>query len=143
MAIPSRQIGWSTTDNLLWQISKQLQYLTGILYNGTGTTTTTTSSTSTTTTTTTAPPAPGTLYLSSLSVINACAQTGTIYPITGVTYNTGTGLCDSVAMTSNDILGLAGNTTYYASDGTNARAGFKAGGAGVDLITFTGPCFAC
>ena len=27
MAIPSRQIGWSTTDNLLWQISKQLEYL--------------------------------------------------------------------------------------------------------------------
>ena len=53
MAIPSRQIGWSTTDNLLWEISKQLQYLTGILYNGTGTTTTTTSSTSTTSSTTT------------------------------------------------------------------------------------------
>ena len=27
MAIPSRQIGWGTEDNLLWQISKQLQYL--------------------------------------------------------------------------------------------------------------------
>jgi hypothetical protein len=41
MAIPSRQIGWSTKSNLLWQISKQLEYLTGILYKG-GTTTTTT-----------------------------------------------------------------------------------------------------
>lgn len=25
MPIPSRQIGWSTTENLLWQISKQLE----------------------------------------------------------------------------------------------------------------------
>jgi hypothetical protein len=57
MAIPSRQIGWSTKSNLLWQISKQLEYLTGVLYKGnTTTTTTTSSSTSTTTTTTTATP---------------------------------------------------------------------------------------
>ena len=42
MAIPSRQIGWSTKSNLLWQISKQLEALTGILYKGTTTTTTTT-----------------------------------------------------------------------------------------------------
>jgi hypothetical protein len=41
MAIPSRQIGWSTTDTLLWQISKQLEYLTRVTYNS-GTTTTTT-----------------------------------------------------------------------------------------------------
>lgn len=33
MAIPSKQIGWSTTDNLLWQISKQLQYLTQVTAN--------------------------------------------------------------------------------------------------------------
>ena len=43
MAIPSRQIGWSQKSNLLWQISKQLEYLTGVLYKGTTTTTTTTS----------------------------------------------------------------------------------------------------
>lgn len=42
MAIPSRQIGWSTTDNLLWEISKQLQYLTQVVANNTTTTTTTT-----------------------------------------------------------------------------------------------------
>jgi hypothetical protein len=41
MAIPSRQIGWGTTDNLLWQISKQLEYLTQVVANGTTTTTTT------------------------------------------------------------------------------------------------------
>ena len=42
MAIPSRQIGWNTTDNLLWQISKQLEYLIQVTANGTTTTTTTT-----------------------------------------------------------------------------------------------------
>jgi len=33
MAIPSRQIGWGTEENLLWQISKQLEYLTRVVYN--------------------------------------------------------------------------------------------------------------
>ena len=32
MAIPSRQIGWGTEENLLWQISKQLEYLTKVTY---------------------------------------------------------------------------------------------------------------
>jgi hypothetical protein len=36
MAIPSRQIGWGTEENLLWQISKQLEYLSGITYNSGG-----------------------------------------------------------------------------------------------------------
>lgn len=40
MAIPSRQIGWGTEENLLWQISKQLEYLIGVdqlsrIFNGT------------------------------------------------------------------------------------------------------------
>ena len=56
MSIPSRQIGWSTTDNLLWQISKQLEYLTNVVAQGntypTTTTTTTTVAPTTTTTTT-------------------------------------------------------------------------------------------
>jgi hypothetical protein len=56
MAIPSRQIGWSTKSNLLWQISKQLQALSGIMYARGNTTTTTSTSTSTTTTTTTVAP---------------------------------------------------------------------------------------
>ena len=30
MAIPSRQIGWGTEENLLWQISRQLEGLTGV-----------------------------------------------------------------------------------------------------------------
>ena len=32
MAIPSRQIGWGTEENLLWEISKQLEYLNGVAY---------------------------------------------------------------------------------------------------------------
>lgn len=42
MAIPSRQIGGSTTTNLLWQISKQLEELICVRSGGCGTTTTTT-----------------------------------------------------------------------------------------------------
>ena len=49
MAIPSRQIGWGTEDNLLWQISKQLEQLTNVTAkactNCTTTTTTTTAPT--------------------------------------------------------------------------------------------------
>lgn len=58
MAIPSKQIGWGTEENLLWQISKQLEALTRVVYNinGDTTTTTTTVTPSTTTTTTTAAP---------------------------------------------------------------------------------------
>lgn len=48
MAIPSRQIGWGTEENLLWQISKQLEYLTRVVYNINGNTTTSTTSTTTT-----------------------------------------------------------------------------------------------
>ena len=50
MAIPSRQIGWSTQSNLLWQISKRLELLIKVM-GANNTTTTTTSSTSTSTST--------------------------------------------------------------------------------------------
>jgi hypothetical protein len=33
MAIPSKQIGWGTEENLLWQISKQLEYLIRVTAN--------------------------------------------------------------------------------------------------------------
>jgi hypothetical protein len=48
MAIPSRQIGGSTTTNLLWQISKQLEELICVRTGGCGKPTTTTTSTNTT-----------------------------------------------------------------------------------------------
>jgi len=54
MSIPSRQIGWGTKENLLWQISKQLEQLIAVT-SKLATTTTTSSSSSTTTSTTTAP----------------------------------------------------------------------------------------
>jgi hypothetical protein len=53
MAIPSRQIGGSTTTALLWQISKQLEELICVRSGGCGTTTTTTTTVAPTTTTTT------------------------------------------------------------------------------------------
>lgn len=57
MAIPSQQIGWSQKSKLLWNISKQLEALTGVMgRNIPATTTTTSTSTSTTTTTTTLAP---------------------------------------------------------------------------------------
>jgi len=45
MAIPSRQIGGSTTTALLWQISKQLEELICVRAGGCGSTTTTTTTT--------------------------------------------------------------------------------------------------
>lgn len=53
MAIPSRQIGGSTTTALLWEISKQLEELICVRSGGCGSTTTTTSTDVPTTTTTT------------------------------------------------------------------------------------------
>lgn len=35
MAIPSRQIGWGTTDNLLWEISKQIESIGCVVACGT------------------------------------------------------------------------------------------------------------
>ena len=52
MAIPSRQIGWGTKSNLLWQISKQLERLICVTVNNCSTTTTSTSSTTTSTSST-------------------------------------------------------------------------------------------
>ena len=59
MPIPSRGIGWGTTENLLWQIAKQLEgiscQLCDLNNNFTTTTTTTTVAPTTTTTTTVEP----------------------------------------------------------------------------------------
>ena len=58
MAIPSRQIGWSTKSNLLWEISKQLEALTGVIGRNIPVSTTSTTTTVPPTTTTTTTPAP-------------------------------------------------------------------------------------
>jgi hypothetical protein len=59
MSIPSQQIGWSQKSKLLWNISKQLERLTGVVGRNIPSPTTTTTTTTvapTTTTTTTATP---------------------------------------------------------------------------------------
>ena len=70
MAIPSRQIGWGTEENLLWQISKQLESLTRVVYNIPNNTT----STTTTSTTTAAPSYSYFANYSSASGGGACYQ---------------------------------------------------------------------
>lgn len=59
MAIPSRQIGWGAEENILWEISKQLEALTGVVSKigviSTTTTTTTIAFTTTSTSTTSGP----------------------------------------------------------------------------------------
>jgi hypothetical protein len=42
MAIPNKQIGWGATENLLWNISKQLERLIQVTGSLNSTTTTTT-----------------------------------------------------------------------------------------------------
>lgn len=46
MAIPSKQIGWGTQENLLWEVAKQLEALTGVI-SKIGQTTTTSTTTAT------------------------------------------------------------------------------------------------
>jgi hypothetical protein len=72
MAIPSRQIGWSTEDNLLWQISKQLEQLTNV----TAQSCTNCTNCTTTTSTTTLPPYK--VYTALLERTGAVAPTSTI-----------------------------------------------------------------
>lgn len=45
MAIPAKQIGWSTKENMLWQISKQLERLIQVAGKNTTPVTTTTTTT--------------------------------------------------------------------------------------------------
>jgi hypothetical protein len=56
MAIPSRGIGWGTEENLLWQISKQIERLTQVTGNAVATTSSTSTTAAPTTTTTTTLP---------------------------------------------------------------------------------------
>lgn len=72
MAIPSRQIGWSTQSNLLWEISKELERLTCVMAGGCGTTTTT-STIAPTTTTTTSTISPDTIVNSTNKFVNCPA----------------------------------------------------------------------
>jgi hypothetical protein len=73
MAIPSKQIGWSTRANLLWQISKQLENLTRVMYNGGGTSTTTSTTTVAPTTTTTSTTVAGSTTTTTTAVAGSYA----------------------------------------------------------------------
>ena len=118
----------------------------GSINIGSGTTTTTAGPTTTTTaaptTTTTAAPPASTLYISTISSGDACAQTGPIVTLTSITYNGGTGFCDSNSLNSPDVDSTSGGN-YWVSDGTNYRTYNKVPGGGITLITFTGPCVSC
>lgn len=84
MAIPAKQIGWSQKSNLLWQISKQLEILTGVLYRSTSSTTTTTSTTTATPTTTTTTSSSSTTTTST-STSSTTTTTTTTTPTTTTT----------------------------------------------------------
>ena len=115
MAIPSRQIGWSTKANLLWQISKQLERLKCVTACGCGTTTTTTTAILTTTTTTTAYPCP---TICALGDVTIGTQTWTGCNLDVETYANG----DPITQVT-DPTAWAGLTTgawcYYNNDPLN------------------------
>ena len=74
MAIPSKQIGWGTTENLLWQISKQLETLIKVTGNNAPTTSTTT-----------------TVAPINLSISDS--NCGSVITVVPVTFITGTSFC--------------------------------------------------
>jgi hypothetical protein len=77
MAIPSKQIGWGTQENLLWEISKQLEQLAGVMSKIGQTTTSTTTTVAPTTTTTS-------------------TTTSGLFPINGIYYSSNGGaICSS------------------------------------------------
>jgi hypothetical protein len=117
MAIPSRQIGWGTEDNLLWQISKQLERLTCVTAGGCGAITTTTTSTvaPTTTTTTTLPVYKVFTALVTQSGIDDPQSVGSGDIIVGATYK----IADNTNLDVTNI-GAPNNNinTYFIATGT-------------------------
>lgn len=113
MAIPSRQIGWGTTDNLLWQISKQIEAVTGIAArSGTGTGTSGTSGAS------------GLSGTSGTSGIVGTSGTSGSSGISGVGGTSGT----------NGISGTSGTNGISGTSGISGTAGITgtAGTSGVN-----------
>ena len=113
MAIPSRGIGWSTKANLLWEISKQLEALTGVVGRNIPASTTTTS-------TTTIGPQSTILTIINNSSIDHGSYTSTFYVIynenittiqSGSSLNTGETMSflGSSTLGSNNVLQLYSN----------------------------------
>jgi hypothetical protein len=127
MAIPNRQIGWSTKSNLLWQISKQLERLTQVMgRNIPSTTTTSTSSTSTSTststtsTTTTAAPGSYAYGVTTSGYVDrptACAAS------IGIPFGVYAATSDPSAVTQ--LFNDAGLTTPHTGDNTSYYVYFK------------------
>ena len=112
MAIPSQQIGWSQRAKLLWQISKQLENLTRVMYNR-GTTTTTTTVAPTTSTTTT-----GAVY-----TIGQAALGGIIAYINGGGTSGTSGLVATTADVSTSAQWGCLGTLITGADGTAIGTG--------------------
>ena len=138
MAIPSRQIGWSTRSNLLWQISKQLERLICVAACGCGTTTTTTTVAPTTSTTTTSETNLfEDLVYRAENNFNACTKVegGEIYAI-----GDGTTFCNSTILTAPGFSALAPGELFVSYDG---QIRTTTHGAGQNFITFTTECTYC
>lgn len=107
MAIPNRQIGWSTKSNLLWQISKQLERLTGIVGKNIPAPITTT------TTTTTVGPTPTILTIVNNSSINHGVYAGTFYVI----YNSvPTTVQSGSSLDAGQIMSFSGGSTLDSNN---------------------------
>lgn len=127
MAIPSRQIGWSTRDNLLWQISKQLENLICVKSGGCGTTTTTTSE---------AKVFEDLVYRAEKSS-NACDRVGG-----GVIFVSGNGttFCNSTILIAAGFSALPPGELFISYNGQVRTANH---GSGQNFITFTTGCSNC
>jgi hypothetical protein len=121
MAIPSRQIGWDTKDNLLWQISKQLERLIRVRASRNTTTTstttavpTTTTSSSTSTSTSTTTSTPTTTTTTTLPITNSDAYAYALDVIAaGGTIDTPTALALDVLFNDLQSVTLSYNPALY------------------------------
>lgn len=99
MAIPSRQIGWGTTDNLLWEISKQIESIGCVVACGTSST--------------------GTSGTSGLSGLSGTSGTSGVVGTSGTSGQSGTA---GVSGTSG-ITGTSGLTGTAGTSGVSGTSG--------------------
>jgi len=150
MAIPSRQIGWGTEENLLWQISKQLEYLTNVIYNiGSNTTTTTTSTSSTTTTTTTSGGGPTTTTTTTTPI----PFSGTVdiiaspYCLNSPSYSStvsgDSSFCNSTQFTSGTFMTIPAGTWAIRDQITLSLLNITTNGSSVAIVDTGIVCYEC
>jgi len=125
MAIPSRQIGWGTEENLLWQISKQLEAINGVAYNaggGGGTGTSGTSGAAGLSGTSGTSGVVGTSGTSGSSGISGVGGTSGTNGISGTSGINGTSGTNGVSGTSG-VTGTSGLTGTAGTSGANGAVG--------------------